>query len=129
MSAPEPKLPQDEIAGFANGACLDLRLRFAMQLLSSGGISVLPASDLGSDPFAYAKNVARTALDISTALIDLGFERGLIDPIGDGDLDPATIAHGERVGAFQAAQQLGGQKAMQAAQSPVATLRRPGMNG
>ena len=78
------------IDGFRNGACLDLRVRIALDLLAhspmfSGSGSVWPANDptvLAAEK-AHAKNLAAFALDVATGLIEVANARGLIRTLDD----------------------------------------------
>lgn len=92
-------LPDNELDGFRNGACLDLRVRFAMELLAHSP----SLCDVVLTP--SPKELARMALDVASELFALGEARGLITPFVDG-----VSAHLTKQSHRQAAYQIGGQK-------------------
>src|SRR5580704_14231122 len=135
VGADKPKAPlsypQDIISGFAQGARLDLRVRFAMQLLGSPlfeglGLKADELALVKLDPMVVsaAEMLAHRALDIATALLDEAEARGLVTPIVPGEeLDERTIEHLKRNGAAQVHQQAGANKAAQEAQGRINVAR------
>jgi len=87
-------LPDNALDGFRSGACLDLRVRFAMELLSHSPVM----ANLSAWP---QERVAKYALDISTELFDLAQARGLITPFGDFENDEHLKAHVRRQVGYQ----------------------------
>ena len=84
------KLRDNPLDGFRNGACLDLRVRFAMELLSHGAIG----GD-GTNP----KAIALAALNIATELFAEADARGLIEDFGP--MDDYLKGHVKRATEFQ----------------------------
>lgn len=125
--------PQNIIDATQNGGVgLDMRLRFAMQLLTSSpvfsGIATLGGSQVDMDE--RSGNVAKRALEIADALFNQAQDRGWVQPFDQNEpLSPAIIEHARRVGAFEFHKQAGFQKEQQANVGKVATLSRPGVSG
>lgn len=118
-----PKNPRDAmlyppniLEAFGSGAMLDLRARFAMQLLySSPYFHECPLTPV---------QCADEALDIAEQLFSEATRRGWVQPIDSTDeAMAALIAHAKRQGESGAAQQLHGAKTMQEAQSSVTPAR------
>lgn len=123
-SAELPKYPHNALEGYANGCLLDMRVRFAMELLTHspiygrGTIATVAAKTSQAFPGlagyegvaeapALPHLLARHALDLATALLQLGAERGLVDalPADDGELSPSLRAQARRTASYQALQQ------------------------
>lgn len=98
-AADEPgfrRLRDNPLDGFRNGACLDLRVRFAMLILENNpamtGIVVLPGEN-------RAGVAARYALEVATELFAQADARGLIEPFAP--MDDFLRDHVKRATAFQ----------------------------
>lgn len=103
-----PKLyPQDDINGFQNGVCMDLRVRLAVDFLKAH-----PAQGTPRDAAAYV-------LELADELLTQAEAQGWVTPLGDGKLTEVEKNQAKRLGAFQVYQQLGGQAAAQEEQSRV----------
>lgn len=91
------KLRDNALDGFRNGACLDLRVRLAMEILAHSswiGEAANPAA------------AALVALEASTELFALAEQRGLIEPFPeDGELGRYLKNHCKRQVAWQLEQQ------------------------
>src|SRR5690349_15352200 len=103
---PKEKLyPQDPSEGFGNGACLDLRVRLAINLLKDsrlfqGHALVAPPDDL-----------AKIALEIANRLLNRALERGWISDLPrDGELSQQARNHAARTASFGVLQQIEGQR-------------------
>lgn len=111
--------PQHILDGFAQGALLDFRMRFAMQLLTTSPIF---GGVLNTD--AAAKN----ALDIADAVFKQAEARGWVTAIDHDAPLPDTLAkQAARLGAFQVHQQTGANEEMKRMASPIATMNAPGI--
>lgn len=78
---PAQKLyPQNVIEGIGNGCLLDLRVRMAINMLTSSPMFAGGVSDVIGGTMA-----ARIALDCATELLRLAEERGLVQPLPDDD--------------------------------------------
>lgn len=97
------KYPHNALEGFSNGCLMDLRMRFAMEVLKGGIIaSGEPTTD------------ARYAIALAGATFDCAEELGWVSPLPDnGELNRALRMQARRSAKFQAAQQREGQVAMQ----------------
>lgn len=104
------------IDGFSNGARLDLRLRTAVQLLTSPAMGALleevnahaNARDDG-EHFQSAAGIAGIALEIAEALIEQAEAKGYVLPF-TAALGEDLEAHAKRMVAWQMAQQHEGQR-------------------
>lgn len=109
--------PQHILDGFSNGVLLDLRCRFAMQLLTNSN-----NVGWGGDP----KMAAKLALEISDELFKQADARGWVTPIDHTQGLPEAVMHqAGRIGAFEVFKQIGAQAAAKAAQ-PVVSGAPPG---
>ncbi len=100
----ELKRYQDNaLEGFRNGCLLDLRVRWAFELLRGGALSDVDDTPAG---------VASYALDVATELLALAESRGLVEalPADGGELTPALMDQARRTASFQALQQIEGQR-------------------
>ena len=90
-----PKKPlqlfDNPVDGMNNGSCTDLRLRFAMQLLTHNPAQGTP------------REAARYALDVASELVELALERGLLDPLDSEAGWERLLGHVKRQVAFQKA--------------------------
>lgn len=86
------------IDSFRNGVVLDLRLKFAMDLLENSSL-------IREVPAVTPKEHAAYALEVATELFALGAERGLMKPLDDEVLWEQLIDHVRRVVSFNKAQQ------------------------
>ena len=112
-------LPHNSLDGFQNGACLDLRVRFAMELLKSpmfGDMfnNVRPAITSHLPSVSQPPMISHWALDIADELFAEADRRGLITPLLDFSDDAFLQAHVERQAKFQALLQTSVQKEAQA---------------
>lgn len=139
--------PQHILDAFSQGALLDLRVRFAMQLLTNAPIFSGMAADVRDAATADARSrldqveramflprgIAKAALDIAQGLFDEAEARGMVKPLDyDGKLPGNLISQAKRLGAFQFYQQMGANEAAKETAPtvvPVAPGRRPLMNG
>lgn len=93
------RLRDNALDGFRNGACLDLRVRFAMELLTHSPIFV---NFLSENPQRVESKLAsEIALDIASDLFRLAEDRGLIEPFAP--MDDFLRGHIERQVAYQLA--------------------------
>lgn len=78
------KYPSSVLESFGNGALLDLRVRLALDVLKSPGFvgQIVPGAD---NEVPYERRIAAYALDIATALLEVGAERGLVSPMPEHD--------------------------------------------
>lgn len=99
------KYPHNELEAFGTGAMLDLRVRFAFELLKH---SYMYSRIEPIEP----KDAAVHALDTATALLELAEQRGLVTAYDDENTEPSDRirAQAKRTSAFQVLQQLEGQK-------------------
>jgi hypothetical protein len=116
--APKPELPDNPIEGFRSGARLDLRTRFAMELLvrspiyagAYGWPATMESTVGDEDRTIHARPrtgeapstpaaIARHALDVATALFEASDERGLVKPLGE--MDEHLEAHIRRQISFE----------------------------
>lgn len=127
--------PQHILDGFSNGVLLDLRARFAMQLLTSSPIFAGIARDNESHGgleglarhVSFPPGVAKAALDISEALFKEAEARGWVTPIDHTQgLPEEVVNQAGRIGAFEVFKQIGAQAAAKAAQPMVAPVGVPG---
>lgn len=121
--------PQHILDGYSQGALLDFRMRFAMQLLSR---TPMMGDELreGETP---AHMSARFALDVAEALFAQAEARGMVTPIDHAaGLPEELVQQAARLGAFQVFQQMGAQAAQRAAQPAVVSVPmvpKPRFNG
>lgn len=105
--AGEMKYPHNVLEGFSNGCILDLRMRFAMELLKGWDL-------YSSAPAFSCDSISEEALSISESLFKKAEARGWVAPIpDDGELNRFVRMQAKRTAKFQALQQVEGQKAMQ----------------
>lgn len=103
---PQRLLRDNPLDGFRNGACLDLRVRFAMELLTHSQmfpvqieqINQIPTQG-GTSPEKVAGAVSKFALDIATELFAEADARGLIEPFSP--MDDHLRNHVKRQVAYQ----------------------------
>jgi hypothetical protein len=97
-----PRYRDNAIDAFGRGACFDLRVRFAMELLTHSPIFAgsLATSAGGANVMAPTF-LATHALDISTELFSLAERRGLVEPFKELDQDKGLQGHARRQVAFQ----------------------------
>lgn len=117
-------LPQHVLDGHSQGALFDMRLRFAMTLLTTS-----PMYAEASQP--SPEKLVEHALQVSGELFKQAGDLGYITKINhNATLSDELINQAKRMGAFQLWQQVGANEAQKEAASPIATLaRRPGLNG
>ncbi len=102
------KLKHNALDGFNNGATLDLRVRFAMELLKSPifhNHAFISSRERvpGGDPLEIVTTgSAIVALDIATELFDEADRRGLIESLDEYDNDEHLKQHIRRQAHFQA---------------------------
>ena len=112
---------QNALDGFPNGCMLDLRVRLAVDFIRN---STLFTGATLTNP---EKDVAAYALNLSTALLELAKERGLIEPLPAGpELDEHLKVHADRNARFQVESNLAGQRYAQNLTSGLAVPRAPG---
>lgn len=124
------KYPSNELDGFASGAMLDLRVRFAMNLLQHSPMFQGAFAEYGSagatdeQDAALPKEVATIALDTATELLDLAEKRGLVEQFNDYDTEPTDRmrAQAKRVAAWQVLQQLEAQRFAQNEQTGISRV-------
>lgn len=107
--------PPNVLDAFQSGAMLDLRVRFAMQMLATSPMFADCMREVVSE-----KTIALTALAIAETLFAQAYERGWCLPIPDGTDGPAMDAlraHTRRQADAGATGQLHGQKVAQDIQS------------
>lgn len=133
-----PRYPHNSLEGFGNGCLLDLRVRFAMQLLATspmyagGKVTIVCETDaqgLARDAATIAATpgtLATHALDTATALFERAESRGLIEPLPDhSEISTPARNQARRLGAFEVAKQLGAQQYAQEQQSRVSIPQSP----
>ena len=102
------KLRDNPLDGFRNGACLDLRVRFAMELLKS---QMASNSVLGDEA-----NAAGTVLRLADELFAQAEEHGWIAPLPDAtdtEISDDLRAQAKRTADYQVIQQIEGGKTQQ----------------
>ena len=114
--AEQRKYPHNVLEGFGNGALLDLRVRFAMQMCTHSPMIAVN----GAPP----QELARAILDFADALMNEADARGWIDPIpADAEIDADLRDQAKRTAEYQASQQVHGNavatKMMQVGQPTV----------
>ena len=102
-------LPHNPLDGFNNGASLDLRVRFAMQLLTS---PMFERAYVDGGEIDIAVDASMVALDVATALFAEADKRGLIEALVPIDQDQNLQEHIHRQAKFSAQMQFEGGKAM-----------------
>lgn len=109
------RMMDNPLEGFRNGASLDLRVRFAMELLAHNpNFGPLYDPDGELDPCL----TATFALDVSAKLFDIAQSRGLIEPFAEFEASPDLKAQGRRQIAYQVYAQKEGMK-LQAENTPM----------
>lgn len=97
-------LQDNELDGYRNGACLDLRVRLAMELLTHSGMgAALITGGFEKGVGITPVEIATQALNVATELITLADERGLIEPFAE-TLGPRLKAHVKRQVEYQVVQ-------------------------
>ena len=127
--AGEPVRYRDNaVDGFRNGALLDLRVRFAMEMLTHSPIfEGFDSSRMAAPPDARAH--AEFALDIAIELFALAESRGLIDPLPpEGEISKELRAQANRSARFQAVVSIDHQKALREEQGGIMPVA-PGFQG
>lgn len=113
------RMMDNPLDGFRNGALLDLRVRFAMDMLMH--------SPMFSTTIT-AQDAAVHALSTAIALMDLAQKRGLVEPFPEG-LDEHLVSHVRRQVAYQVEQQAEGRRAQEQgdriARSVAQAFRKP----
>lgn len=112
------RMPDNPLDGFRNGVCLDLRVRFAMELLAHSPMFQ------GMEGTAKPKQVAEFALDLSTELFALADARGLIEPLDSPEGTQRMGDHIERQIPYQAKLQVGIQQEGQRLQQEIGRIAR-----
>ena len=114
--------PDNSLEGFRNGALLDLRVRYAMDLLKSEAVGLIGQIafdvDEEGDSGSSTRMVAEIALDLADAVLGCAEVRGWVKPLESG-LSEAVERQAALTGAFGALQQVEGQKYAQGLQSKV----------
>lgn len=132
------KLQHNDLDGFQFGGNFDMRVRFAMQLLTSPMFQGRTLVSSGKTPSKGVVQVvtadpqyegsATLALDIASELFDVAEQRGLITEITGDELDERIKSHFRRVVAAQLYQQHEGQRQQEArvklASAVASTLRK-----
>lgn len=107
--------PQHILDGFSNGTLLDLRARFAMNLLLQSSIFNEPGEGRIDAEF-----VAKTALDVSDAFFKEATARGYVSSLPlDKPLSAELCEQAKRIGAFEAFKQIGAQATIASLQPAV----------
>ena len=88
------KLPDNPIDSFRNGACLDLRVKMAIELLTHSPLFGGLEGELPKDNAAYA-------LDVATELFNQAEARGLLYPLDSSDMWARLEQHIKRQVSFQ----------------------------
>jgi len=117
---PATRYRDNAIDGFRNGACLDLRVRLAIELLSHSALySGAGYHDAGEgDP----TRLARHALDVASALLDEAESRGLVENFPEGaELGKTLTNHIRRQVRFQ----IEGQRENMRAQADAEKIATP----
>lgn len=115
------KYPHNVLEGFGNGALLDLRVRFAMQMLTH---SPMYSNGATTNP----EDIASHALEVSRLLLDRAEEFGYIEPLPDlPEIDGALKDQAKRTAEYQASQQVHGNKvATKMMEDGAAVVQTPG---
>ena len=103
MMGTEKKYPHNVLQGFDNGCLLDLRVRFAMSMLTHSPLFT------GGEGVPKVELIAKVALDVAQELFSQAEARGWIDPIPESaELDADLRDQAKRTAEFQARQQVHG---------------------
>lgn len=121
--------PHNCLEAFGNGCLMDLRVRFAFELLKSPmfvGAGVPVADGL---PAHTPNTCAVFALELACELMAEASKRGLVQPLPEdgGELTPALRDQARRTASFQALQQIEGAKFVQDEQARVVPVA-PGLH-
>jgi hypothetical protein len=102
--------PHNILEAFGNGCVLDLRVRFAMDLLRTSPIFEGVGSEFSPEHIAVLpKACAAFALALATELLALAEQRGLVEPLPDDDgLNRQLRLHAARTARYSVWQQLAG---------------------
>lgn len=101
--------PSNVLEGFGTGALLDLRVRFAMQLLTGPLYANVVAEGVELGTGDNARAIAVHALDVSAAFFEVSEERGLVEPLPDDDgLNRQLRLQAARTARYSVWQQLAG---------------------
>lgn len=122
-----PKYPQAVLEAFGHGALLDLRVRLALDVLKTPGFvgSLVPGGDVD---VPYERRIAAYALDIVTALLDVGRDRGLVHDMPDhGEITQPLRRHIERSVRAQMYQQTAAQRIAREEAPILSGAVNPGM--
>jgi hypothetical protein len=126
--------PSNVLEGFGTGALLDLRVRFAMDLLKSPLFSNVVAEGVEfRDDITTAGGIAEHALDIAVALLAQAENRGLVESLPDDDgLNRQLRLQAARTARYSVWQQLAGARVAAEEQprvGPVGPLAGRTFNG
>ena len=112
------KYPHNVLEGFGNGALLDLRVRFAMQLLTH--------SPMYANTQVPPDDMACHALEVSRCLFERAETLGWIEPIPDlPEISPELADQARRTAEFQARQQVHGNAVAQKMMEEAAPKVQP----
>jgi hypothetical protein len=119
------KYPFPLLNALQDGAHLDVRVKFAAQLLvapnfvNDAALDLIKADDDGNaDVASKARLVVGFALDVADELYGQAAARGWLEPLTDGsDVPPHEMAHVLRNASAQTFGQIHGQELAQAAQA------------
>jgi hypothetical protein len=101
--------PHNILEAFGNGCVLDLRVRFAMQLLTGPMYANVVAEAAKVGPGVPPLDIAVHALDVSTALFEVSEARGLVEPLPDDDgLNRQLMLQAARTARYSVWQQMAG---------------------
>lgn len=117
VDPPLQRYRDNSIEGFRNGACLDLRVRMAANLLEHS-----PLFHGMGLPSGAERNLACAALDIATELFAESERRSLIEPFKPFEQDKHLQGHVERQVDFQMHGQITSLKKQREGQSAIAPV-------
>ena len=125
------KYRDNAIDGFRNGACLDLRVRLAVEVLVHGGLfdTLVRAAARGgevtmADWEALPRTAALMALESASELLRLAEERGLVEDFPQApDIGRGLKDHAKRQATFQLE---GNREAQRQAADTLRTVRPAG---
>jgi len=95
------QLFDNTVDSFRNGACLDLRVKVAIDLLTHSPMYTAGYAAHVASGEPTTKPLATHALDVATELIALADARGLLDPLDSPEGEERLKAHVKRQVAFQ----------------------------
>jgi hypothetical protein len=130
MDFAEKSYPDNVLEGYRNGCLLDLRVRFAMQLMQGPMFANCVTDAVGQmtpdEIDALPGMMSGLALDTAVALLADAEARGLVEALPTGaEIGGELLDQAKRTALFQVVQQLSGQAAAADEQGKVVAVQQP----